>query len=542
MSILLGLIGFYIYQSEQLSLFFPPEVKLEKPLDGKNEIQHITIKNDDAKNPFFLGLNVKYRYIGNVSSAGLRAYALSTKEEPVPNDVGSGFTVQRGENTSVLMLRRRSENPTAYSTRLIRVEMINRSNSEVIASKDLEYPIEWSRMENVMERANHSEKDIETLYREAVAELDFNSRKSLSMAKILLENIIRKDSKYVSAYPEFARYYMKSIGGVEGYRLAEKYLSQGLEIDQNHANSHVLLGYVYTNQKRYDLAEKSFKKAVAIGTDNPWLWVNWGQYYSKQGKINDAIDMYQKVIDSERRYDRHIDARTNAYFYIIDAYIKKGDFEQADNFYLKRLDDYPNQKCFSFRYAKFRQRHFDNAETVLKHARIAQDFGCYPKNEITELVGIAYYSKWLKSTDGESRQSNLRQAQTYYPESPKLFLNLASFADTLAILKKLVDDGANIDISDNNGFTALGYAVGTTGNLHAAKFLITLGADTNITIGENKIPILAIALLGKNKESAKLLIKHGADIEAPVNSDTTILNIIDQMGYRDILKDLKKET
>jgi cytochrome c-type biogenesis protein CcmH/NrfG len=48
---------------------------------------------------------------------------------------------------------------------------------------------------------------------------------------------------------------MKTNWGPEGLNQAEKYLMSALKIDAKHANTKVLLGYVYTHQKRYQEAE-----------------------------------------------------------------------------------------------------------------------------------------------------------------------------------------------------------------------------------------------------------------------------------------------
>lgn len=537
--ILLGLVGFYAYQTGQFHKVFQPEVKL----DGKNEIHQLAIKNDQQTiEQNFITIEVKYRFTGNFMDATLRIYPIETKNSPAPSiHRDSQRHPQQGENINLLPLEREKGNYTAHTTKFIRFELLDLTTDQILASKEIEHLIEWPRKGYFMQSVNHREKNIETLYTQAVAEINFGSNDSLSNAKKMLEIIIQKDPRYILAYPELARYHMKTTGSSEGRRLAEQALLRGLEIDPNHANSLVLLGYVYTNQEKYDLAQSAFEKSLKLGTDNLWLWVNWGQFYAKQNKIDDAIGMYQKVFDYGRSYDRYDQARVNAYYMIIGAHIENNNLEKADIFHLKRLNEYPNDKCMSHNYAKFKQRYFDDPDLVLKHARIAQESNCAPKTEITETIALAYYSKWSKATDYDSRYSYLSQAQSHSPDGPKLFSNLAKSKKMLAILEKLVHNGAKIDVVDNSGFTALAYTI-RNNNLKAAKALIALGANPNITIGNEKSPLIIFALYGQNKEAIKFLIKHGADLNVSLDNNTTVLDAIEQMGYGDILKEIGKET
>lgn len=104
--------------------------------------------------------------------------------------------------------------------------------------------------------------------------------------------------------------------------------------------------------------------------------------------------------------------------------------------------------------------------------------------------------------------------------------------DCVKILNLLLDKGANLDVQDGNGTTALMWAVQ---KLVSTKILLDRGANVNIQskTGETALmfaakggflkKILFIPVIGPYKDAAKLLISKGADVNLQETNGKTAL-------------------
>ena len=537
MAVLLSLVGFYVFQSQQTLMPVSAGMERKEPLDGENEIRKLSIK--PGRGGIGYAVEVDYRFRGVPGQGRLHVYTLENSNSSTPKKTRRPTVVaKQGVNKAEVNLRRDNNNNIAHSTRVVRVELFDYLAKRVVASKDIEHSIEWPRLAYAMTAERDKNKDMDTLYKEAVAEIDYGSKDSISNARVKLETILSKDTQFVAAYPEMARYHMKTNWGPEGLRQAEQALNSGLAIDPGHANSHVLIGYVYTHQGRYKEAEDAFTKASQIGTDNLWLWANWGELLLKQGQVAKSIAMYSKGIEGERPYNTYDRARKMAYMHLIDMYRLNNDIETVDELHLKRISEYGNEACFPYYYAEFRQRHFDDADITLKYARKALDASCRYETKARKVIGTAYYSKWIAAATPDEGKSYLTQARLFFPEGPELIYWLAQAEITTPVIKGLVNDGISIDVADNNGLTALAYAV-KEDDFEALKRLIDMGGNPNATIGKEKLPLLAVAVLSQNKETVRYLVASGADVNAQVYGGASLLDLAEGMGFNDIAEVLK---
>ena len=83
----------------------------------------------------------------------------------------------------------------------------------------------------------------------------------------------------------------------------------------------------------------------------------------------------------------------------------------------------------------------------------------------------------------------------------ELKLMLASAKGQLGIVKTLLNAGANFDVKDNTGWTALRWA-SSAGHLEIVKILLDAGADPKITDNKGQDPLTAV-LMGLNKETTR---------------------------------------
>ncbi|MDO3384920.1 hypothetical protein QWI17_03590 [Gilvimarinus sp. SDUM040013] len=509
------------------------EQSVNEMLEGDNEILEIVIVDQTDVYPNSLSANVRYRYVGDKRRVALRM-ALLREDEVAPEEFYASSLIQRGAG-QVKPSVNRLKDYTYHITKSVRIDMYDPDTNQILATKDHYHPVVWKRISKPQYASSIQEMNVRQLYVKAVDEINFGTVGSLAEAKKYIDAVVARDSSFAPIYVEVARYQMKTRGGEEGYRIAEQALKQGLSIDPNYANSYVLLGFVYTHQGRFNLAIGAFEKANNLGTDNPWLWVNWGEMLKMQGEYDAALKMFEKIIDRGRPYNRYYQARENAYMLALGIHVELGDMAEADRLFRERLSQYSENDCLNYRYAKFRQEHFDDLDTVLHHAMLAKNSNCRNSQEIAEFVGVAFYSKWANATDENEVKMSLVQAQTFFPVGPKLIFELASDAKSIPILEKLINSGFSVDVADNEGATALIYSVFRSREVDAVEQLLALGANPNVVMGESGQPLILLALMYQRIDVAELLINAGLDVEAQMSDGESIQEAIRRMGYGELL-------
>lgn len=54
--------------------------------------------------------------------------------------------------------------------------------------------------------------------------------------------------------------------------------------------AYVLAGHAYTNLKNYKAARESLEAAERLGTSDPWLYNNWSELLSEEGRYEEALE------------------------------------------------------------------------------------------------------------------------------------------------------------------------------------------------------------------------------------------------------------
>ena len=106
---------------------------------------------------------------------------------------------------------------------------------------------------------------------------------------------------------------------------------------------------------------------------------------------------------------------------------------------------------------------------------------------------------------------------------------------TIALLKQ----GADVNITDDNGSTPLHWAIRTE-SIESIEFLIEQGADVNAA-DDNGLTPLHWTTCTDNIKLAELLLEKGADINAADIYDRTPIHVQRAFGSIEIIKFLKSK-
>jgi len=102
------------------------------------------------------------------------------------------------------------------------------------------------------------------------------------------------------------------------------------------AEAHTFLGWAYSNQGDLEGAIRECRKAIAVDPafGNPYNDI--GAYYIEQEKWEEAVPWLKKAIQSERYEPRHF-----PHFNLGRVYLRQGKVQDALEQFQKALDQYP---------------------------------------------------------------------------------------------------------------------------------------------------------------------------------------------------------
>lgn len=146
---------------------------------------------------------------------------------------------------------------------------------------------------------------------------------------------------------------------------------------------------------------------------------------------------------------------------------------------------------------------------------------------IIVLGGILFRGDALRHFASNGNLAGISVALTLLADpdaaEPKLGITplmLASKGGRKAAVEALFNAGANVNIQDSNGDTALHYAVGD-GREEIVGFLLSKGAEVNARNRLEGDTPLMVALDVCRPSLVRLLLQNGAEMTAPNNAGTT---------------------
>ena len=119
-------------------------------------------------------------------------------------------------------------------------------------------------------------------------------------------------------------------------------------------------------------------------------------------------------------------------------------------------------------------------------------------------------------------------------DTTRVGLYIAALSGDLANVKRLTQEGSDVDRKDEWGWTALYWAV--RGNhKEVAEFLIAKGANVNIKGQKDQTPLL-LAVIDNQEEMVEMLIAKGADVNDKDNWNWTALHSAAGNGNKDMVE------
>jgi tetratricopeptide (TPR) repeat protein len=498
----------------------------------KNELRSLTLADVEVPRARF---ELEYSFDGLNGPAFVSAEIPPKDAKPgaLSKGLRSPYPLSPGKNKANVWVNRPFDRATLLETRAVRVVIWDKSDN-VLADRTFDLTVKWPSTDPFMLNSN-DQKELDRVYTLCVKTIDAGN--DFVGPRRGLERIVLANPEYVQAYAELARIYMKTNWNREGLGQAERALQTALRIDPKHANSLVLLGYVYAHQKRYKEAERELRRAEAIGTPNIWLYANLGELYAMQDDEVKAVAAYRKAITATKSLDTYERARADAYYKLIDIYSAKQQWSDVDQLQMQRVASFPENACYKGEHADFRLRKLGNYDSAITIATKAMEQGC--TKEIERTLGAAYYTKWAYSVKSgapaKEADQYFNRGQTLYAEVPALLATLASSEYTRLVIAALKRRNIDIDTLDRNEFSALALSLIRVDSVAAAT-LVQEGANVNKTFGPEKMTPLMIAASTGDKESVLMLLKNGANRAAKSSSGFTAESIAKANGFNSIAR------
>jgi len=144
----------------------------------------------------------------------------------------------------------------------------------------------------------------------------------LSAAKEKLDLVVADDPDFLPARVELARYRIMlyaSFRDPEQLNVALQLLQSCAQKDRTYAKPYVLMGHLYVLRRQFGESQQALERAEAIGTDDPWLNLNFADLYEQSGQPRQATTRALAALQSDALYPKTIAAAITTVFKNGDA-------------------------------------------------------------------------------------------------------------------------------------------------------------------------------------------------------------------------------
>lgn len=463
------------------------DVRLVPEAEGVYQVEVDYCFRPEGKEPIFL-----YLVLDSAPEPENRVHSLTHEALP-------------GKNSVRIELNRPLEPKGAFSTNGLAVQLSE--GPKVLLREHRALRIDWPAMHVYQQRRFYAQRSKDELLLLATEKIDEGTQQSFGVARQYLEKLVVDDPESSEPYVQLARLSLSEKAGAVGFSEAERYLESALQFDEKNTNALILLGRVLTNQQRYDEARAVFEKTARIGTESLWLWVNWGSLYLAQGREDEAIAMYRKAIAGNRPNNRNDRARLDAYSRLMLLFTQKQLLGEVEALHLQRISEFDIYACYFNEYAEFRLNSRADYQGAIEFGHKALEGGCaHPVAR--ETLGLAYYLLAAEKKTGNTPEG--ARAKVYFPEGARLYYRLAKLGGEGLAYELLESYREKLDVRDQNGFSAMAYALGEK-ELPAARRLHAIGASLAQSVGPQDYPLAMLPIFYDYAEGVEFLIERGVD-------------------------------
>ncbi|HEU4663309.1 MAG TPA: ankyrin repeat domain-containing protein [Dokdonella sp.] len=334
---------------------------------------------------------------------------------------------------------------------------------------------------------------------------------AFATAAAKLNEALALDEGNADAYVEMARLAMKQDGlRPETLEHAEKLLRKGLAAEPGHGNSYVLLGYVLMQEGMADVAEQAFADAHRFGASSPWLGMNEAALAAARGDRAAAQAKYSAFANAAQLPAK---VRSQAFTELARDATKHREPAKALTAYEQALKLDPDSAWLMGDYARaLRVLALDLPQS--EHwARRALEKMDYRRGR--ENLGETLYLEWAEALITEQNEAKAKmifsEAREYLEDPLEILHEINGYPRAHPIVAALAKQGYSLDrfAGATGGTTPLTKAAAQP-NLAIVKALLDAGANPNVQ-GYGGETALIIAAMNGNAAMVDALLKAGAD-------------------------------
>jgi len=392
------------------------------------------------------------------------------------------------------------------------------------------------------------EERVQELYSETYQLLDIGRRFASDRAKQNIDLILELDPEFAPAYLELARFYMKTYGRGErdqAHERAERSVRIAQDLDPNSADVAILLGYILTQQGRYDEATREYEKAAKIGTENLWLYANWGLNLERQGENEAAIAKYQQLLSTptaEARNARPTDWVMDRLPTLLVNAARANEAVTAYEVYFERMGTLAKiDPCRYMDLARIQAIQIADADAALAAVDRAVGRSCSEGDTVSAVAYLLKWQEYVTAGNKDAAKKSLLRAKGRAPSDDELFYALATSYKTAPLMGPIQAEGFNIDRESSEGINALAEAV-LLGEMDRVKRLVDAGADTNHLSSKYHATPLIFAFANGEIEIAKTLLENGANPKQKLPTGETVEQMLRNQGMGDLVDKLVGNT
>jgi len=183
------------------------------------------------------------------------------------------------------------------------------------------------------------EKNEEALLYEMKSYFKLNERKKANEVFFTLLNMTRfKDLLWHQLGNSFYE--------AEEYENALVSYQNSIDENDEFSISYAGKAFVYAAQNDYNKAIESIRKAIELDRENPEYWLLLGEYLNRNGKINEAEEMFTFAAD-------HFPNESDVWLFYSDFYVMNQQVEKAIEVLYKGIDIHPDNISYLYRMANY---------------------------------------------------------------------------------------------------------------------------------------------------------------------------------------------